>query len=430
MLARRRHGFARELCWALLGLPAAWIFAVLSALAVLSTLRSLASSGLPEHAAVAWIPNVLFAALGALSVALLGTALRARVRFPSFWCANLLLVAALAVLAAAKMPGASYLFLLPSIVGILALLCGLREAAALLYLAVMFSLLWPLLLPLYVGLGTLACPLIAVLIAVGAAPLAGLLLESSLRVDRWLAGCAMALVLTCAAASLAMPAYTIDSPEGLNIGYWIDRRASGAGHARWLVVESARSLSQAMQRHAQFERIRPQPDNPFLDFGAASVFAAPAPLEDLPAPELQILSAPTRDVNPSAGASLPARGHFIARIAAPGGAAVLAVAFPAASVLGAVGVRLSQSDAAAVSLTPIRSDHHWAVVSVANPPPQGIELTFDASSAPFDVQILDLSYGLPSAGRVLQGDRPRTATPIQDGDVTLITTEAHVAAPP
>lgn len=428
ILGRRTRGFTRQLCWGLLGQSFAWILAALLALALLWGLGSLVRSGLPEHTAFPWIPNVLFGAVGALAIALESMALRGRVQFAAFWCATVLLVAALAVLAAALLPGVSYLLLLPSIVGSLTLFWRRRKAALLLYLAVIFTLLWPLLIGLYDGVGIEACSPLAVLMAVGAAPFACLLVDSSVRADRWLASCAIGVIVAGAVASLAVPAYTIASPEGLNVRYWINQPAGEAARAQWLLVADSRSLSPEMQKHAPFHRISLEPYSPFLDFSDATLFVASAPLEDLPAPQFEVIS-----VQPLSGGTLsPAslaqpRRRFVTRIASPRGAAILAVAFPAESAIDAVTVRPAGSDAVpAVSVTPAPRDHGWKIVAIANPPAQGIELAFDASTTAFDVQLVDRSYGLPTPGGMLQADRTAAMKPIQDGDVTLITTGAHI----
>lgn len=428
ILARRTRGFTRELCWGMLGQTLAWIFAALLALALLWGLRSLARSGSAAHTAFAWIPNVLYGAVGALAIALESMALRGRVQFAAFWCATVLLVAALAVLVAATLPGVSYVLLLPSIVGTLTLLWRRLEGAVLLYLAVMFILLWPLLIGLYDGVGIAACAPVAVLMAVGAAPFACLLVGSSLRVDRWLASVACGLIFAGSLASLALPAYTIASPEGLNIRYWIDQPNARAARAQWLVVEHSRSLSPDLQTHVLFHRLAPEFYDPLLDFGDGGLFVAAAPLEQLPAPQFELLT-----VQSTTGATSPAlapaeRRRFVTRIASLRGAAMLAVAFPAESGVDAVTVRPAGAEPGeAVAVTPLPRDHGWKILAIANPPVQGIELAFDASATPFDVRLVDRSYGLPAPGRVLQGDRPATMKPVQEGDVTVITTSAHVA---
>jgi hypothetical protein len=427
-LARRTRGFSRQLCWGLLGQSLAWILAALLAQALLWGLGHVARSGSPEHTAFAWVPNILYGSVGALAIALESMALRGRVRFASLWCATVLLVAALALLAAATVPGVSYVFLLPSIVGTLTLFWRRREAAVLLYLAVIFVLLWPLLIGLYDGIGIEACAPLAVLMAVGAAPVACLLVDSSVRADRWLASGASGLVFAGAVASLILPTYAIASPEGLNVRYWIDQPAVGAARAQWLVVEHRRSLSPDMQKHVPFRRISPEPYDPFLDFGDAGLFVSRAPLEQLPAPQFEVLSVQTT-TDGTSGARSPAqpRGRFVARIASPRGAALLAIAFPAESAVAAVTVRPAGSESqAAVSVTPLPRDHGWKMLAIVNPPVQGIELAFDAATTLFDVRLVDRSYGLPAPGQVLEADRPATMKPIQDGDVTLITTSAHV----
>jgi hypothetical protein len=53
--------------------------------------------------------------------------------------------------------------------------------------------------------------------------------------------------------------------------------------------------------------------------------------------------------------------------------------------------------------------------------PEGVEIGFAiAGSAPFQVYVMDKSYGLPLEGLFLLKDRPADCTPIHDGDGTIV----------
>jgi hypothetical protein len=288
----------------------------------------------------------------------------------------------------------------------------------------MFTLLWPVLVPLYAGLGKMALPLIALLIVVGAGPLAALLMQTGRRVDRSMAaGCAL-LVLAGMVLMGVVPAYTVDSPEPLNIRYLLAPTATGAVRARWLLVSDRKQAPREFQQLARFERMAREPYDPFLDFGAASVFAAAAPAEEFPGPRCEVVSVTTMGVH-----SAPLRAHYRLHVSSPRAAAVLAVAFAPAAGAGSVSVMPTDVAGTSVTVTPVTWRGGWGVVAFAQPGPQGIDLEFDAARAPFDVEVLDRSYGLPRGGAALQAARSPAMTAIQDGDVTLAAVTARIAAP-
>jgi hypothetical protein len=54
-------------------------------------------------------------------------------------------------------------------------------------------------------------------------------------------------------------------------------------------------------------------------------------------------------------------------------------------------------------------------------PAKGVEITFTLPAGkPVEVYALDETYGLPLEGLFLVKARPFTATPSQDGDVTVV----------
>jgi hypothetical protein len=55
-------------------------------------------------------------------------------------------------------------------------------------------------------------------------------------------------------------------------------------------------------------------------------------------------------------------------------------------------------------------------------PAAGIEIRFSLPEGkPVEVYAVDESYGLPEEGKFLLKSRPLTATPSQEGDVTVVT---------
>jgi hypothetical protein len=433
LFARREEGFLKQFALAVAAILFAWAAAPLLAYAMVAALRAAAPSHMPEYSAASFIAETTCGALAALLIAGSSLVLRRRVGFHGFWCANLLLIAGLAMVAAAKLPGASYLFLVPAIVGVVMGFVGfglrrwraaVSEAATCLYLAAMFTLLWPILVPLYDGLGRTSLPLIALLLVVGGGPLAALLNETVPWVGRKLAGASAILLLTGIVMIGVVPAYTTESPERLNVRYLAAPGPTDQSPARWLLVTQRRQVPHEFQAVARFERRVGMPFDPFLDFGDAAVFAAAAPSTNLEGPLCELVSATT-----SGEHSAPERAHYRMHVASPRAAAILAVGFAPAA--GIESVRVMPTDAAGqtlVSATPVAWGGGWRVVSFASPGPAGIDLEFDAARDPFDVEVLDRSYGLPAGGAELQAARSSAMTTSQDGDVTLAARRVQIGA--
>jgi hypothetical protein len=63
----------------------------------------------------------------------------------------------------------------------------------------------------------------------------------------------------------------------------------------------------------------------------------------------------------------------------------------------------------------------WSYYDCPTMPPKGIEISFTLPMGrPVEVYALDKTYGLPLEGLFLLKARPLTATPSQDGDVTVV----------
>jgi hypothetical protein len=64
----------------------------------------------------------------------------------------------------------------------------------------------------------------------------------------------------------------------------------------------------------------------------------------------------------------------------------------------------------------------WLSYACAAMPAAGVEISFTLPTGkPVEVYAADKSYGLPDEGKFLINSRPLTATPSQDGDVTIVT---------
>ena len=63
----------------------------------------------------------------------------------------------------------------------------------------------------------------------------------------------------------------------------------------------------------------------------------------------------------------------------------------------------------------------WSYYDCPTMPTKGIEIRFTLPAGkPVEVFALDETYGLPLEGSFLLKARPLTATPSQDGDVTIV----------
>jgi hypothetical protein len=64
----------------------------------------------------------------------------------------------------------------------------------------------------------------------------------------------------------------------------------------------------------------------------------------------------------------------------------------------------------------------WTIYACPAMPAAGVEISFSVPlGKPVEVAAADQSYGLPPDGAFLANSRPLTATPSQDGDVTIVT---------
>jgi hypothetical protein len=63
----------------------------------------------------------------------------------------------------------------------------------------------------------------------------------------------------------------------------------------------------------------------------------------------------------------------------------------------------------------------WSIFNCVTMTPKGIAIDFTlAEGKPIEVYAIDQTFRLPEEGSFLLQSRPLTATPSQDGDVTLV----------
>jgi len=369
---------------------------------------------------VAWVAHplpleVCFWFLGIVVAMIHGVLLARKAGFWGLWSGAWLWWSLLSVLAAWLAPGVSYLFLLPvgtaALVGLLAFSGSVGESRGSLLvvlppLAVAALVGFPVPLLLYSGLGNISLVPVAVVLA-GISTIAAPL-SIDLRNDSGLRGFAFVatpIVAVAAAVFLAIvaPAYSAKAPERLNIEYWEDADAS---QSQWIIQPESGRLPEPIRVAALF---RPLDRGAFPWDGRPS-FAAAAQDLDLPPPTFTVLES-----TPSG-----ARRAYRMLLRSERGAPYAAVLFSPDA--GVASVRIDGQPLTAGIPRDRRFLNRWSAYACAAMPPSGIEISFSLPAGKLvDVYAADKSYSLPNEGKFLVNSRPLTATPSQDGDVTIVT---------
>ena len=396
----------------LMGLLAFLVVVVVTG--VLAYVLNLGLAGLfPVTWIARWVP--LVAAFWALPLVVAGLVLPGMGRragllglFTGVWLGWALLGIALAVVA----PGVSYLFLVPGLVAGLSGLALIRSTApatgavAVMLPVLIGGILWfPILLPLYDGLGLGALLPIAVLRAIPVAGLAPLFLTAR-PAARWLVvGVALLVVLSGAGLAATSPVYTESSPQWVVVQYFQD---ADTGASYWFVPRT-RPFPQSFRQAAEFA---PQPENVFPWSPRQRAFRAPAPRLDAPPPELAV-------VEETATPDGKRRLHL--RLTSPRGAKEGTLYVPEAA----------QLESATFEGRPVSFNNSrlpgYSFLQIVTVPPQGVELEVVlGQKAPQEWYVVDQSSGLPPGGEALLKARPPTAVAFQDGDATLVSRKVRI----
>ncbi len=425
-LIRRQECRLGEIARSLCGLALADVAAVALALGLIFMVRAVNPASMPRFSASPWLIETTCAAAAVVILCALSLALGRRVRFWSLWSANAIWTAAFALLLAVKLKGASYLALLPAAAALMAMLLRLGtgpkprlpELATLGYLLVAFGLFLPILIFLYAGLGRPGLPLLILLPVFGATPMAGLLSMAGRDLQRAASAAAVLLMLIGAAAAAIMPAYAVHSPQALNLHFVEDRTAGSAPKAHWLISQAAHALAPQFRLLLSFNPVSLAAANPLLILQRYEFWAEAQPL-DLAAPTLVVDSAAAL---PPAGAG-PRRVHYELRVVPNDTVSEMQIAIaPQAQV------RFVRVKGAGLSLDPWKGD--WVVMSVVNPPAEGLTLSFEAADAPYDIDLANVTYGLPPAAAELLEARPADTTTTDSGNDTRTLTTVHMAKLP
>jgi hypothetical protein len=410
-VALRRQLFGRrELVRGLLLLPAAAAAAAAIALPAELALRvpGILSANWPAHPlpglAVAWLA-------GFLLVAAIAPRLQpgyAAGRCLGVWSAWSLVALILALAA----PACAYLFLVPALTagaGGAAWLAwpaarGRSGAAAAAAIApgVAAALLWfPVLLPLYQALGVIGLPVVFALIAILSTTVAPLLTAAGSQAGRTALRLGAAAALACVLVAVGAPAFTADSPRLLNIVFHQDAES---GRARWL-VGGALPVPAPLSRAAPFG----PPEVPF-PFAPPLLRAVAAPAEPLAAPGPVLLVIADQVVD--------GRRRLELRLSSPRGAPVASVYVPTSA-----GIEQATIDGRLVPPPPagrFAPVPGWRGLAEVTLPAGGCVLNLVlAEIRPLAWYVIDISPGLPPAGRRLQAARPPAAASVREGDLTI-----------
>jgi Peptidase family M28 len=412
-LMRRGRTRLREVAWGLLGFIVNLVLGAALSIAALAFLFGVGKA--PPFLAGPWIAHPAAMSIGTLAVALFAAAttahwLKNRAGFWGLWAGAALGIAVLAAVIANLNPGPVFPLLL-STVGALAgavpalatdaqkpLTRWALECAALLPGFILLGVLLPMLSLLYQGVGVLAWPAISI----GAGAALGfwlpLLATSSQQLGKSVMAYSGAIAVAGLAVTLLLPTFSPQSPQRINIEYWLD---ADTGRAHWWVQPGSLQLPAPMAAEASFDKTL-QPRFPGI---SQMGFAAPAPAIAAEAPHMELIS--------TAGT------YFEYRLTSPRQSDKLFAVFPAAAQVNKVTVN-TPSGPLTTQLPQLGGGA--TLLTLRNLPAEGMVIGIN-SPTPISALVLDESYGLPrelAQGKALQSARPENATSTQDGDVTVL----------
>ena len=357
--------------------------------------------------------TVLLVALGAFAAfAVLGVLAAAgrTARAAGVWTGVWLAWAILGLLVSWTVSGASYLFVLPTLVaGLAGWLLGpdRRPLAALLPLAVAGVLWAPLALLLFAGLGTPGIVVIAVVFGLIAMPLAPLLADAR-RPALWVG----AIALIGLVAAFLVPSTTrasAASPKRLSLTYHLDADTPAG---RWVLagdLPPGQPLPPALAAKAAFTIGQPFP----WSFAQAKTAVAPAPPLPLVGPTVEVLLDEPR----------PDGRHLSLRLVSPRGAPSIALHVPVAADVRSARMADEEIPKTEEGKIPPRGD--WFTFQYLSTPPEGIVLDLVVGgSGPIDAYLVDRSLGLPPAARPIGAARPEDTVP--DGDAIVVSRKVRL----
>ena len=383
----------------------------------------------PESAIYPWVAHPLpaqiaFFALGFVGIGIVAVLAAKRAGFWGFWIANCVFFAALGILAAKFATGACYVFVIPMLGAVVAVIpallakedsSGNREFAAILPAVLTFVVFVPLLWELYEALGTIFLPAVCAAFALTLAWILPLLALDTARERRAFAEDSIGVALVAAVVALFLAPYSSASPQRVDLQYWLDADAHAA---KWVASPDSRRLPTQLAAAAAFGERR----TAVFPWSPERRFAADAPDLKLPGPELTILGAET----------IGGKVRYDVKLVSPRGAPEMSVAFPVSAGVTAIEVDgHALEEPSGRVLEYLRSVvPEWRFCQIPTVDSAGVEMKFTvASAAPMEVYVGDKSYSLPGEGLAIAAERPANAISSQDGDVTLVTRLVKIETP-
>jgi len=407
----RRGDLSKAQIWRGLALfPVTLIGATLLALIAAWVLSSLGR--LPAWPAAAWAPKAAFWLIGIATGSLVISVMGRKTGGHATWLGSLFWLGILAVLISAVLPGATFLFLAPALVGgVMAVLAivwrspwARRFGVASTVVAAgatQLSTAWSL----WEAMGITIMPVVTFF---GAAIITLVLAPSAERLgtgNRKAPLLGLALSGGFVVVALVLPAYSEESPRALNIRFVQD---AAAGEARLAVLPRPRSLpdslAMAVEWSDELERFYPwnDTDPAFLTAGVEALPVSPPQIELLEQEETEI------------GRRIRARFH------SPRQAARGALVFDNPQRIESLRLDGWDFDLQTEEIRTRYPDGR-RVVRFATMPATGIEFEITVTdSEPFIVFVVDYSYGLPPAGDAVTKARPSNVVPIGRGDLTIM----------
>jgi hypothetical protein len=401
--SRLRPGYARELLRAVLLMSSAWLVPTLAAGGLGWVIQWTGALPFPI-VAMPW-PLVLgswLLATGGQAWAL--SRARSESQRLALWDATWCCWMGLGVLAVGVVPQASYLSLLPALMG-----AGTRAwlgpapfrtrgALLMLVCATAAALLWlPLLSLLEPSIGLASPSALALAFGIGLSPFTPLL-------GPLLAGRGRAWALLASGAVLALsqslwPAYSSRVPQRLCLVYDVDPH----GQAHWLADAELGPLPSRLRASADFSP-RPSLQHPWPGYGQGSMYAATAP-------------------------ALPA-GNFQYQLTRTGPSS-LRLTLQASRELWALGVvvhgpvRLEQVSWREQRFAPRRSGDEQRFVIIPGSE-RAVSLELELDGAPSELEVSEIVRGLPPSGEVLRSARGPAAVESGFGDLTVLRHSVHL----
>jgi hypothetical protein len=306
-------------------------------------------------------------------------------------------------------PGASYLFVVPALVaGIAGLGLGPRSTAAVLLTLAVAAVLWfPILLPLYDGLGGGALVPSAMLLAIFFTAVAPLFLTAPVGLRRALPAIALLASLISLGIGVTAEPVSKESPRWQNI---LLHQDGDTGRTRWIVL--SRRLPESYRKAAAFTR-EPELLYPWSP-PRARFPVAPAPPLGAPAPQLTVL----------ADTATAGRRHVRLRLTSPRGATAANLILPEEAQLQSIRIEGVEVPYPKGKPAAFLGRYEVAVLTL---PKEGVEMDLVLGNPrPLDGYIFDRSLGLPPAGDALRRARPATAVTFQEGDTTVVSRKVRI----